>query len=75
MNRLLLSAKLFIFGAFCDSCASLCTYMAEKCIIQNKPLNKKLLTSMSNFSNNSLLLWQAFERKLLKSVKDPGKLP
>lgn len=75
MSHLLLSAKLFVFGAFCDACASFCTYMAEKCITQNKPLNKKLLRIMSNFSNNSLLLWQASERKFLKSVKDPKKLP
>lgn len=75
MNYLLSSAKLFIFGAFCDVCASFCTHMAEEAIMKNKPLNKKLLIFMSNFSNNSLILWQAFERKFIKSTKDPKKLP
>lgn len=75
MSYLLLSAKLFVYGAFCDACASFCTHMAEKAILKNKPLNKKLLILMSNFSNNSLVLWQSFELKFLKSVKDPHKLP
>ena len=75
MSYLFLSARLFIFGAFCDVCASLCTYMTESAILQNKPLNKKLLIFMSNFSNNCLVLWQATERRFIKSVKDPGKLP
>ena len=75
MIYLFSSAKLFIFGAFCDAFASLCTRMAEDAILKNKPLNKKLLIHMSNFSNNCLVFWQASERRFIKSVKDFRRLP
>lgn len=64
--QIFLSVKLLVYGAFCDMCASFCTYLAEKCLIKNKSLNKKLLIFMSNFSGNNLENWQAFEKKFLK---------
>ena len=48
---------------------------ARNAILQNKPLNKKLLIKMSNFSNNCLVVWQASERRFIKSVKNLRKLP
>ena len=66
MKLILLSARLFVYGAFCDFFASLCTHITEKNIIKNKPLNKKLLTNMSNFSNNCLVKWQVIERKFIR---------
>ena len=66
MKQIFLSVNLLTYGAFCDMCAGFCTYLAEKCLIQNKSLNKKLLIFMSNFSGNNLTNWQAFERKFLK---------
>lgn len=66
MQLILLSAKLFTYGAFCDLCASFCTHLAEKNIEKSKPLNKKLLTFMSNFSNNNLVKWQIIERRFIR---------
>lgn len=66
MKQIFLSIKLLTFGAFCDICTSFCTYLAERCLCQNKALNKKLLIFMSNFSSNNLENWQVFERKFLK---------
>lgn len=66
MKLILLSARLFAYGAFCDFFANLCTRLAEKNITKNKPLNKKLLTSMSNFSNNCLVRWQVIEHRFIR---------
>lgn len=66
MKQFFLSVKLFIYGSFCDMCASFCTHLAEKSLAQNKSLNKKLLIFMSNFSSNNLEHWQDFERNFLK---------
>lgn len=66
MKQIFFSVKLLTYGAFCDMCAAFCTYLAEKRLMKNKSLNKKLLIFMSNFSGNNLEHWQAFERKFLK---------
>lgn len=66
MQLILLSARLFSYGAFCDLCASICTRMAEKNIEKSKPLNKKLLTFMSNFSHNRLVKWQIIEHRFIR---------
>lgn len=66
MKLLLLSSKLFLYGFFCDLCTNLCTRMTEKNILKNKPLNKKLLTFMSNLSNNSLVKWQVIEKRFIR---------
>ena len=65
MKQIFFSVKLLVFGAFCDMCAAFCTYLAERCISHNKSLNKKLLIFMSNFSDNNLVRWQAFEKRFL----------
>ncbi len=70
MKQIFFSIKLLTYGAFCDMCAGLCTRMAEKCLAENKSLNKKLLIFMSNFSGNNLKSWQDFERKFLKQFLD-----
>lgn len=75
MSQLYYSAKLFIFGAFCDLCASFCTALTEKCILKNKPLNKKLLTKMSNFCNNCYVRWQRFERWFLDEYGTQPNIP
>lgn len=66
MKQLFSSVRLFAFGFFCDLCSSFCTYLAEKCLDNKKPLNKKLLIKMSNFSDNNLKKWQSCERRFLK---------
>lgn len=66
MNLLLLSAKLFLYGWFCDICSDICTKMAEKDILKKRPLNKKLLTFMSNLSDNSLIKWQRIEQRFIR---------
>lgn len=66
MKLILLSTKLCLYGFFCDLCADLCTKIAEKNILENKPLNKKLLIFMSNLSNNSLVKWQIIERRFIR---------
>jgi len=77
MKQLFSSLVLFSFGGFCDMCADFCTHLAEKNISQNKPLNKKLLIFMSNFSNNSFSRWQKYEQKFIEefSKEDPTRLP
>lgn len=66
MQLILLSVRLFTYGAFCDLCSSFCTRMTEKNIEKNKPLNKKLLTFMSNFSHNRLVKWQTIEHRFIR---------
>ncbi len=66
MNLILLSVRLFLYGWFCDFCTNACTGLAEKNIKNNKPLNKKLLTFMSNLSNNSLIKWQIIEKRFIR---------
>ena len=66
MKLLILSIKLFIFGFFCDMCTSLCTKMTESKLLNNQPLNKKLLVFMSNLSNNSLIKWQGIEKRFIR---------
>lgn len=73
MKLILLSTKLFAYGAFCDFFANLCTHMAENNIQKNKPLNKKLLTFMSNFSNNCLVKWQVIEQKFIRLSLGPDQ--
>lgn len=73
MKLILLSARLFAFGAFCDFFANACTRMAENNIQKNKPLNKKLLTNMSNFSNNCLVKWQAIEQRFIRLSHSPNQ--
>lgn len=77
MKQLFSSLFLFSFGGFCDMCADFCTYMVEKSILLNKPLNKKLLIFMSNFSNNIFVRWQKYEHKFIEefSKEDPSRLP
>jgi len=77
MKQIFLSIKLFTYGAFCDMCASFCTYLAERCLNQNKSLNKKLLIFMSNFSGNNLKAWQDFEKRFLKEYLNnhPHRMP
>ncbi len=77
MKQLFFSIKLLTYGAFCDICASFCTHIAEKCLNQNKSLNKKLLIFMSNFSGKHLKCWQDFERKFIKQFleTDPRNMP
>ena len=70
MKQLYHSAKLFAYGTFCDACANFCTNLAERCLIKNKPLNKKLLIFMSNFSADKLLRWQIFERQFIDRFID-----
>lgn len=65
MKLLFLSARLFTLGSICDFSASLCTKIAENAIQEGKPLTKKLLTFMSNFSNNSLVKWQKIEHRFI----------
>ena len=72
MKLIFLSVKLFVFGAFCDFFAKLCTHITEKNLQKNKPLNKKLLTYMSNFSNNCFIRWQIIERKFIRFSLDPA---
>lgn len=66
MRLILLSTKLYLYGFFCDACTNFCTRLTEKNILNNKPLNKKLLTFMSNLSNNSLVKWQVIERRFIR---------
>ncbi len=77
MKQFFLSIKLLTYGAFCDMCSTFCTYLAEKSLMKNKSLNKKLLIFMSNFSGNNLERWQDFERKFLKQFLEthPNRLP
>ena len=65
MKQIFFSIKLLVYGGFCDTCAKFCTHLAEKRLSENKSLNKKLLIFMSNFSDNNLTNWQAFERRFL----------
>jgi len=66
MRIILLSLRLYFYGYFCDICANLCTAYVERNLAKDRPLNKKLLTFMSNFSNNILLKWQAMEKSYIK---------
>lgn len=68
MKLLFLSARLFTLGTICDFSASVCTKLVENTIEKNKPLTKKLLTFMSNFSNNSLVKWQKIEHKFIQQT-------
>ena len=72
MNQIFFSLKLLIYGIFCSVCVFFCTYFAEKCVVKNKALNKKLLTFMSNFSDNNLNKWQNMEKKFLRRY--PGDI-
>ena len=65
MGILFLSLRLYIYGYFCDISVNLCTYLAERAIIKNRPLNKKLLTKVSNFSDTNLTKWQIMERRYI----------
>ena len=65
MKLLLLSAKLFLFGYFCDLCSNICTKMTEKRITKEKPLTGRLLNFISNLSANSLVRWQIIERRVI----------
>ncbi len=65
MKLLLLSAKLFLYGCFCDLCSDICTKMVEKNILKKRELNKKLLIKMSNLSNSSLIKWQSIEHRFI----------
>ena len=73
MKLIFLSLALFAYGAFCDFFANLCTDIAEKNIQKNRPLNKKLLTIMSNFSNNCLVKWQAIEQEFIRLSLQPDQ--
>lgn len=66
MKLIFLSLKLYLFGLFCDFCVNTCTKIAEKRILKNQPLNKKLLTKMSNLSNNSLTAWHIRELNFIR---------
>lgn len=72
MSVIFYSVRLFLYGYFCDVCVNLCTAYAEKSIINNRPLNKKLLIKMSNFSNNCLLKWQVMEKSYIKLCLERG---
>ena len=72
MRMLFFSIRLFLYGYFCDVCVNLCTAYAEKALINNLPLNKKLLIKMSNFSNNNLIRWKALEGKYIRLCLDQG---
>lgn len=65
MNLIFLSARLLILGHFCDVCSDICIRLAEKNIVKKRPLNKKLLTFMSNLSHNSLKKWQIVEKRFI----------
>ena len=65
MKLFILSIRLFTLGAICDFSAALCTKTAESAIRKNKPLTKKLLTKMSNFSNTSFVKWQKIEQRFI----------
>lgn len=74
MKLIFLSARLFIYGAFCDFVARLCTKFAEKNIEKHKPLTKKLLTNMSNFSNSCFVKWEVIEKRFIHLSKASSSL-
>jgi len=77
MKQILFSVRLFILGFFCDACVWISTKATERCLAKNKPLNKKLLIKMSNFSHSNIFLWQRLEKRFTQrfSRDDLHRLP
>ena len=72
MRIFFLSIRLFLYGYFCDICVNICTVAVEKALNNHIPLNKKLLTAMSNFSNNNLSKWKTMESQYIRLCLDQG---
>lgn len=72
MKLIFLSARLFIYGAFCDFIARICTRITEKNIEKHKPLTKKLLTYMSNFSDSCFVKWEVIEKRFIRLLTAPS---
>ncbi len=66
MKLLFLSIRLFSYGFFCDTCMTICTKLAERALLNNKPLTKKMLVFFSRISDKNIIRWQLIEKKFIQ---------
>lgn len=65
MKLIFFSIILYLYGFYCDICLNICTGIAEKRLMSNKTLCKKLLIFMSNLSDRNLKKWHNLEQKVI----------
>lgn len=65
MKTVFLSIILLIYGYFCDICRVICQKSAEGLIKRGKPLTKKSLVCLGNFTERRFSYWKKLERKFI----------